>query len=76
MYRLHGGAAELVDRYAGERLGQSGKQSDQAPHIQTLFALRKGTADDEILDLLRLNTVSLDQSGYHLSCDDIRAHVR
>ncbi len=66
----------MVDGHARERLGQPGEQTDQASHIQTLIALREGAADDEILDVLRLNTVPLNQSGYHLSCDDIRAHAR
>ena len=49
--RLHGRAAEPVDRGARHIERQIGQETDQARHVQALLALREGAADDQVLDV-------------------------
>ena len=62
MNRLHGRTAKPVDRRAGYRDGKTGHEANQPRHIESLFALRKGTAQDKVFNVVRIDARALHQA--------------
>ena len=62
MNRLHGRAAKPVDRRAGYRDGKTSHEADQPRHIESLFALRKGAAQNKVFDIFRIDARALHQA--------------
>ena len=71
--RLHRGAAEAVDRGAGDRDRQMREQCHQARHVHALLALGKRAADDHVLDVGGLDPASRNQRRDHLGGQLVRA---
>ena len=51
----------MIDRGAADALRQAGEQADNATRIESLFTLREGAAENQILDLGRIECCPADQ---------------
>ena len=59
--RLESGAAQPIDRLAGDLDRKAGKQRGHAGHVPVVLAGLVGAAEDHVLELARLDARSLDR---------------
>ena len=67
MHRGHRGAAEAVDGRGPQRLRQPGHHADETGDVEALLALRKGAAEQQILDIFGRSAGFGHQGADHLS---------
>ena len=75
MDRVHRGAAEPVDGCAPDAQRQVGLQRDEARHVEPLLGLREGAAENQILDLGRVDAGALHQSPHHFGDEIVGPHL-
>ena len=67
---MHGGAAEAVHRGAADRQRQVGLQRHEPCHVEALLAFRKRATQDQVLDL-----VGIDSGARHQRTHDVGDEV-
>src|SRR5260221_1755490 len=62
---LHRGTAEAVDRGGGDGDRQMREEARETGDVEPLLALGHGAADEDVLDILRLDPGARDEAGDH-----------
>ena len=73
MNGLHGRAAKTVDGSGAHGLRQAGNEGNQPGHIEPLFAFGKGTAQQQVFHVFRIDPGHLHKPAHHPCRQIIRA---